>query len=84
MTQAHKTKEQEGQKETITIVKALRQLASATLLVGFNVMQFTIDLQHKSKPLKMLIYCKSFISGIKKGLKQIKFLRKRFTYVKLG
>ena len=33
----------------LTMVKALRQLASATLLVEFSVMQLTMDLQKSNQ-----------------------------------
>ena len=38
------------------MVKALRQLASATLLVEFSVMQLTMDLQKNSKKRHLWAY----------------------------
>lgn len=43
----HKTKLLRKSIKSFTIVNAFRQLASTTLLVGFSVIQFTIDLAYK-------------------------------------
>ena len=40
----------------LTIVKALRQLDNATLLVELRVMQFTMDLQRKKRDTDQLLF----------------------------